>query len=294
MNRITVNCDDLKKKGLPIMLGILAMLGVNYLGCRAFQSVYSFSILTLIVFACCWYLEKWLIRQWNAAEQICRKRMIYSYVVSFLFALTLILGYQLKVNGITDGGFKGKGLSVLWSLCLAVAILPFGFYLFGVFDRLKREETKGPEGPEQVPKRLVFLRSWIVIFLCWVPVFLAYYPAVMAYDYHRQFNEALRGFIWFNPYQPLAHTWTIWLFLNVGELFGSYQVGMACYSIFQMMVLSAACAYSITMMYKLIGKNIWTWVCAALYGIHPFFSVLSVSVTKDVLLQHSSFFLSVC
>ena len=92
-------------------------------------------------------------------------------------------------------------------------------------------------------------------FLSWVPVFLAYYPTIMSHDFHRRSIEAAKEFVCFNNYQPLAYTWLIWLGLQIGYAVNSLQFGMACYSVFQMLIFSVACAYSCAIIYRLVFKK---------------------------------------
>ena len=103
--------------------------------------------------------------------------------------------------------------------------------------------------------KVSFFVSWAVIFVAWIPVFLAYYPAIMSYDCHRQFQEAIRGYIWFNSHHPLVHTFVIRMFLLLGEKIGSYEVGMALFSLLQMSILSVIYAYACNMVGRLVKKK---------------------------------------
>ena len=221
-----------------------------------------------------------------------KKRLIYSFGLSMFFCVLLIWGYQLKANGYTDPGFKGKGLTLLRAMCLSLVVWPFSNYFFGWLEKISiAKEEKVNEKPWK--SKYVFLLSWFIIFACWIPVFLAYYPAIMTYDFHRQSIEAVRGFIWFNSYQPLAHTWLIWLFFNIGQALGGYQTGMALYSIFQMLVFSVACAYSCSVIYRLVKSKLLVSITILFFGVFPFISVLALSVTKDILFS-ALFLIFIC
>ena len=58
------------------------------------------------------------------------RRITFAFAVAFFFALSLVFGYQLKTTGMSECGFKGKGLIAVRSLLLAFAILPFSNILF--------------------------------------------------------------------------------------------------------------------------------------------------------------------
>lgn len=273
----------IKKTGIVFGLGLIAFYGINYLMQIAVGIDYSNSVFSLGIFFVCLGAAAYLFDNWlkDQVWKTDKRRVRFAFILAFVFALTLIFGYQMKFYGMTESGFRAKGMMLLRGLCLSVLILPFSDLVFVLAKKIKESDIA--QKKNNWSKKKVFFVCWGTIFVCWLPVFLAYYPAIMGYDFHRQYQEALKGFIWFNPYQPLVHTWLIWLFLNFGKVVGSYQNGMAFYSIFQMLVLSAACAYSATLIYRLTKAKRFAFVCTGFYGIMPFFSILSISVTKDVL-----------
>lgn len=270
MNRISKAGEQV----IPVILSFLGACGVCYLLELTGSRYPDYSVLSVLLAVVIYILLKRIRRDRT------RRHFICAAAVSFFFALTLILGYQLDRYGMTDCGVKGKGMILLRSLCLAIALFPFGDMLFGAIERI----PFGMEG-EARPwrKRAVFGVSFGVIFLLWIPVWMAYYPIVMSYDFHRQVNEAYQGWAWFNSYQPLIHTWLIWLFLQIGGALGSNEVGMGLFSLFQMLVVSAAMAYACTTIYKIVKRK-WAVVLTVLfYGLFPFCSVSMMIGTKDAI-----------
>lgn len=211
-----------------------------------------------------------------------KRRIYYALGVSFLFSLTTIVGYQLQNFGMTDAGVKGKGLIILRAMCLAIAVFPFVNYFFLGIEKIdfrcgKTEEKKPWKNGA------VFGISAAVIFACLIPVWLAYYPIIMSYDFHRQVNEAALGFEHFWPYQPIAHTWIIWVFLQLGYAIGDLEAGMAGMALFQMLAYSLVAAYGVTFIFRLTKKK-WAVVTAVLFfGVFPLNAVLVLCTTKDVL-----------
>lgn len=263
-----------KKKIIMTVMSCLGAYGICYL-LELMGSVYpDYSVVSLISAAAVYVLLKRV--RWDGAG----KHYIYVFACSYVFSLLLILGYQLDRYGMTEGGLRGKGLILLRAACLAAAIFPFGDMLFCAVEKIpfcmKRSGKMWKSGT-------VFGVSFAVIFLLWIPVWMAYYPIVMSYDFHRQVNEAYKGWIWFNSYQPLIHTWLIWLFLQIGGALGSNEVGMGLFTLFQMAVVSAAMAYACTTVYRIVKRK-WAVVLMILfYGIFPFCSVSMMIGTKDAI-----------
>lgn len=263
-----------KDQGLLIILSFLGTGGVCYLLELTGSRYPNYNILS-VFFAATIYIFLRRIRRNHT-----KKHYVYSAAVSFFFSLLLILGYQLDRYGMTDGGFQGKALILLRALCLAVAVLPFGDMLFCLIERIPFGVGSAEKGWK---KGAVFGISFAVIFLLWIPVWLAYYPIVMSYDFHRQVNEAYNGWIWFNSYQPLIHTWLIWLFLQIGGVLGSNEVGMGLFTLIQMLTVSAAMGYACTAVYQMVKRK-WTVVLTVLfYGVFPFCSVSMMVGTKDAI-----------
>ena len=227
-----------------ILIAVAAFLGsygVNYMYSLTGETVRPEGFLSVLLFGMTFVLLK---ITWENVEKLENtkarvKRLIFAFVLAAFFCAMLIMGYQLEYIGVTDPGMKGKGMIFLRAICMSFVAVPFTNALFAGVEKAATGRTE-----KEWNAKYVFFISWGVLFLCWIPVFLAYYPAIMSHDFHRQSIEAASGFHMFDPYQPLAHTWLIWLAFQIGEVFGSLQTGMAVYSIFQMLVFSVSAAYS--------------------------------------------------
>lgn len=270
-----------QKTILQVLLALLGTYGGCCLGDLAGLDKASFSVMGIPLGAALFLLIRWTERQLgNISNQRQRRRRIrWAAVFGFLFSVSMIMGYQLQTYGMTESGFRGKGLILFRGACLGIAVFPFWNLLF---QGIEKAGTWKPEAGCWRSGKVYGICA-LAIFLCLIPVWLAYYPIVMSYDFHRQINEAYKGFVWFWPYQPLAHTWVIWLFLQIGNLMGNIQTGMACMALFQMLLYSLAAAWAILFLYRVTGKK---WVPAAgilFFGVFPLNSVMVVCTTKDVL-----------
>ena len=269
-------------KGCVLGLALLGTYGVGYLGSEMGVEKSQFSILLVFVLPAIFMLLM------KVQEKNTKKRTWFSYGISYLFSVTMILGYQLQRHGITDSGVAGKGLILIKSAALAIAVYPFINILMKVIEDVSFAANNKKTKRKNKPARIFVICS-VVIFLCLIPVWFAYYPIIMSYDFHRQVNEAEKGFEYFWPYQPIAHTWLIWLALQIGKMLGSRESGMACMAIFQMSVYSLVTGYTCSFIYRVVKKT-WPVVAAVIFfGVFPFNTVLTLCTSKDVLF--SSLFL---
>lgn len=293
-----MNCvkDFVIREKQIILWGALGSYGSLSL-CDLFDMVmrdisFSFSIFVIPVFAVVFFsLRKFLVVYEEEADvKVRRKRLVYAMVLGSLLGLSQMLGYRLQIFGYTPHGVWSKLGILLTAIGIGVALLPcIYFYLKWLDNRRKKRETVKFS---KKFARNIFWISWGIILITWIPAFLAYYPAIMSYDCNRQFQEAYLGYMWFNSHHPLVHTFLIRMFLLLGESLGSYQVGMAIYSLVQMLVLSVIFAYACNMVGRLINKKWTVAVVVAFFAFLPLHHVLAICVTKDILF--TAFFLLFC
>ena len=288
-----------------ILCGLTAFAGtygISYLMNMRESSMFSFSVLTILLFVAIFLLlVKFQERMELFADRKQRKRRArYVFFVSFIFALTMVMGYQLQWLGYTEGGLRGRGLILIRSLCISVAAMPLVELLFAFWEYLgsrgecrngTASEDAGAGRNEAAGKKLwkYFAGCFGGIWLCWIPVWLAYYPVIMSYDFHRQSVEVVNSFSVFSTSQPLVHTLLIWCFRQLGLKIGSFQIAFALFALFQQMFLAAALGYSCVMIYRICKKR-WVMIGTALFfGLFPLISIFACCTTKDVLF--SAFFL---
>ncbi len=261
-------------------------------------TAFSHSIFTLVIWIglsvlFCRTLAKW---KGETNAPVRRRRLCFGGIFSLLAGVSLTAGYQLQWLGYTEPGFAGKGKMLIQGALIGLAVLPFADSCFRWLEGRregagKREVRTGsrpmPEAAERGGKSwklpVVFLASWLGIWLCWIPVWLAYYPVIMSYDFHKQSLEALLGPQYFNNHHPLAHTWLIYVFRGLGERLGSYETGFACFSLFQQMIVSAVLGYVCVTVYRLLHRKRAVVFSALFFGLFPLISVFVMCTTKDVL-----------
>ena len=130
-----------------------------------------------------------------------------------------------------------------------------------------------------------FLLIWIIIFICWIPILLAYYPTLWTYDVNSQVPHLINGKMTLQ--HPMLHTLFIELFLFLGNKIKNYEFGMLLLSIVQMIIMSGIFSYGIEKIKTVIGNKKVCYLITVLlivyFGIVPFNSIMSISMTKDVL-----------
>ncbi len=233
-----------------------------------------------IVLLCAFYL---LIR--NAFTCRDTRLLRISYILGSVFSFFTVIGKQLE----TVGSFLPITLiSVLDGLIMVVLLtFVFGCALVQIFRGAKALiEGSSNMVIESRFSRLLgnFFVVFVFIFLLWLPVWLAYWPGSLSHDGINQFNTY---YDWVNDtHHPLLHTLILGYLINLGidmTIDGSAAVGLAIYSVVQMVMLAAILAYACHWLRR-VKAPLWARVCVTvLFATFPAFALWSFYAVKDVL-----------
>lgn len=129
---------------------------------------------------------------------------------------------------------------------------------------------------------ILFFLCMVLILIAWIPVFLRCYPGVITNDSLVQIYQGT-GNAAMTSHHPVIHTLLIGFFLNVGKNIKDYNLGIALYSIFQMIIMASIFSYSLIFMKRKkipIICRIITLIYYMFYQVHAYYAI---SMWKDVL-----------
>lgn len=216
---------------------------------------------------------------WEALRRANRRTLICGLAWGLLLAGALGLGAELLVY---DGLLSGMG-SLLRRLAVPVMAAP----LLGlVCARLMLARPKAPAKPVRIP-------LWgylLMLLLCWLPVLLAYFPGMLNYDFPGEYAQHLEGA--YTTLHPLLHSALMNGIITLGELLHSRTLGLLLMTLLQMALFAAALAYACTFAQRRGAPVPMLAGMTALFGLHPIFSVMALSMTKDTLFSAALLVLS--
>lgn len=189
------------------------------------------------------------------------------FAVAFSFSLSL--GAELSFyNGLLPG---------LRSMIRRFAVPLFSTPLFfGLIMRLILLPV-----PTGKALRLPFVIWFVLLLLCWSPVLLAYWPGMLNYDFMTErsfFNQGL-----YSQRNPLLYLFLNNFLLSAGASFSNTNIGLLLSTVFMhMLPLAAALAYSLRFAERHDIPASLQIPLFVFYALHPMFSVLSISQSKDV------------
>ena len=272
---------------VKILLAFIAAFQVGYLMSLAAPFGAAWGISVTLSFAgtlvLLFYIEKFVSQHKDDKH---KKRVRWAVVLSILFALTYVLGYQLQYVGNTLPGVKGKAAILLHSIGFLPLMVPLFYLLLYFVDHSKHVTLTGKAF---YSGKKIFFIAWAVILVSWIPAFLAYYPMIMSYDFHAQVLYSAIGFEAFSNHHPYLSTMEISAFYHIGLAIGNTQTGIALMGIFHMLINSAGYAYAVYVLSKLLPFKQTPFIATAVMALFPTHPVMILSTTKDVIF--SLFFL---
>lgn len=237
----------------------------------------SNSIISVILYFAMFYLFYYV-----AKLNISRRLMLISSVLGFIFSMWMVIGTNLIIYGSTNLNSVIVVLRILFGMFLFAALTVVLFLkiipkinIITISNLFKKAEII-------FSYKRSFLIIWLLILLAWIPSFIASYPGIYAYDSVFQINSYISGSI--DLHHPLIHTYILgFCVVTLGRIFGSREIGLLVYSIFQMIVVSGSFSYILKFMHKRKVSFPIKFFFLLIFMFFPMNPIMAFSSTKDVI-----------
>ena len=201
-----------------------------------------------------------------------------SYILSALFTISyacfadLTGGLENRAFIFIYVAFGITGLFFMFDVLLEIAIFKTVEYM-GVKKNLTRNAFSW---------KLMLLYSGI-IYICCIPFFALNFPGVLTVDSLNQLGQVM-GIIDYSNHHPWIHTKIISLFYNIGYgITGSAYIGIACYTVFQILMVGLSVGYSLECLYEAgISKAVRN-VLLICFIMLPYNLMYAITMWKDIL-----------
>ena len=219
---------------------------------------------------------------------------IWFHLVGIVFVFLQITGYLLARNETITWTPSRSLIIIVLSVVLGVIIgtCACGFcekYFkagLSIISYITEKEQYTCKKQKSTWKMAIL--CFLIIILCWLPLFIAYFPGIGSYDYGNQMISFMQGDV--TTHHPVLHTefmgklW-LWAFME----FGSGTMGLALYSVIQILFLALSFTYVVIVLHKLGMSDKSVIILAIIFGIFPLNGFMAISATKDSIF--SGFFL---
>lgn len=202
--------------------------------------------------------------------------------VSIILATVLAVLYACFAD--LSGGLSNKAFRAIYviSSVAGLLILFYELILLILAKAAQKKTDKIEINKNSFSLKLFGIYAGI-IFICCIPFIALNYPAVMTPDSQVQ----LRQIINLEPltnHHPWVHTLTFGLLYKIGfAITKDMCSAIAFYTVFQMIAVAAAVAYTIECMYEMGVGKVWRILALLAFVLYPYNLMYAVTIWKDVL-----------
>ena len=239
------------------------------------------SIFSVFVWLLCIYAVDWSLHTIDLKD---KRGWLIAGALSFLFTAAMLFGVRLDAVG----NVNFKDLSLWISLpvltCLfTILVRKFWNFLGGIKDR-KDKLAQHIQIPVTSTKtvKYVGILTFLFLLICWLPVLFAVYPGFFVYDAQDEWLQVASRT--FNTHHPLVHVLLLGgIVCAVHKVTGSYNLGIACYTLIQMMIVAGGFTYLLSFMKKRKVSKVVRIVSLFYFAFFPVIVMFTLCSAKDAL-----------
>ena len=225
-----------------------------------------------------------------------RSRLIAG-IFSLLFSAGILFGARLdSVDNVDVRDWT------LWVRLAALSIIFTGLVrlLWQLLDML---QLKGKTERKVTANKITTVFAWterhavplsfLFLLLCWLPVFLAVYPGFFVYDAQDEFVQVASRT--FSTHHPLVHVLLLGgMICGVHKLTDSYNLGIACYTILQMLLTAGGFSFLFWYLRKKMIPRAIRLIGLVYLGLFPTVVMFTLCSAKDGLFTTALLLLLIC
>ena len=236
---------------------------------------YTNSIFSVFLFLVLWFLLKKALEA-DVSEKGCG--WFLPGCVGTGFSLGMVFGSQLDLKGSVPFGEGAMWVSILILAVIFTLVIRY-FWELMLSGKQASQQSRAQEEPEKT-KFGSFLFTASMILLCYIPVFLAVYPGFFVYDAQDEYMQVVTRN--FSTHHPLCHVLLLGGIIQlIFKLTGSYNLGIACYTVLQMTAMAGIFAWCVEKL-RARGMGKAGRILLILYfGLCPVLVMFSLCSAKD-------------
>lgn len=202
-----------------------------------------------------------------------------TYLFASLFSLAATLANYNLFSQMAESG----GLHVATAILASVLVFASGIIVFkNVLIIAKNISIKTSKKLTNSPRKVFLICFLIFSLIDLLVLFLCCYPGSLTADSIDEISQILSGT--YSNHHPFYYTILIYPFIQLGtNVFHDINVGVALFNVFQIIVLSAAFAYSISTLFRIGVSKKALFILTVVLAILPYNIVFSFTVWKDVM-----------
>lgn len=250
------------------------------------------SIFSVFVWLLCFYAVKISLETIDLQD---KRAWLIAVILSFLFTAAMLFGVRL--DSVENVNFKDISLWVSLPVltCLFTVLVRKFWNFLGRMEE-KRAALFAQDLTVQTPQmkeRTANLLTFLLLLLCWLPVLLAVYPGFFVYDAQDEYLQVASRT--FSTHHPLVHVLLLGgIICAVHKVTDSYNLGIACYTVFQMIVVSGGFTFLLSYLRKKKVSRTLRLISMLYFGLFPVIVMFTLCSAKDALFSTALLILLIC
>lgn len=281
-----MNGNELKIRiQLNVISFVIATLGTLYfpqiLNLKGNELVFTNSIFSVFVWLLCLYavnlslhtIDLQDIRGWKIAG-----------VLSFLFTTAMLFGARLEADGNVNFKDWKFWVSLPVLTCLFTIMVRKFWNVLGKIETRKQQLVKSIKVPNVSAPAFINENIFVFVFLliCWLPVLLAVYPGFFVYDAQDEYLQVASRT--FNTHHPLVHVLMLGgIICAVHKVTDSYNLGIAAYTLVQMILVSGVFTFLISYLRKRKVSKLLRFISVIYFAFFPVIVMFTLCSAKDAI-----------
>lgn len=245
----------------------------------------TYNIFTILIFCGIYILlYKTSLEYKNSNTRL----FVCSSILAIIFSIFYVFGDLANTYYNTQLPIISKKLI----LYLVLKLVSYSILFFGIITLInklvykKANEVRKEESIVkkyfQDNKKSIFLVA-LIVFIVFIFYFLHFYPGIMQYDAIDSLN-IITGKTNMTNHHPVLWTLLLGAFFEIGyNIFNNGNIGIAMYTIFQMIIVSFTISYTIYYMAKRKIGIKWRVLTLLFFILNPIICIQAVRVEKSVL-----------
>lgn len=276
-----------KKNMKNVVILIIAIIGASFFNINLDTSVKirdAFTSVDAIVLMSFFLILFIALKQISQIKD--KRSKIVSIIVAAIFAGFEVVGYSISNYNSLAGVIGSKEIllkAVLKFIGYVIVFYTIVMYLYDkIFSKIKLKEDSKVRKYFTDNKRSLIIVA-LILFIAYLPHFLYNFPGMYTVDSVSEMEYALNNVNVFSNHHPVFHIFIIYGCINLGKLLGGAYIGIAIYSILQMLFVAFTFSYVIKYMAKKNVNILYRILTLIFFIIYPAFGPYSITMWKDVL-----------
>ena len=281
-----MNGNELKIRiQLNVISFIIATMGTlcfpQILNLKGNGLVFTNSIFSVFVWLLCLYavnlslhtIDLQDVRGWKIAG-----------ILSFLFTTAMLFGARLEAEGNVNFKDWRFWISLPVLTCLFTIMVRKFWNFLGQMETRKQQLIKSIKVPDISAPAFINENIFIFVFLliCWLPVLLAVYPGFFVYDAQDEYLQVASRT--FNTHHPLVHVLMLGgIICAVHKVTDSYNLGIAVYTLVQMIIVSGVFTFLISYLRKKKVSKLLRFISVIYFAFFPVIVMFTLCSAKDAI-----------